>query len=70
MQHYRQSAVSHSTAKLIRRWTESFILALIILYAVILTIQSSEPLYTPRPGDGYFHSWADWAILIIFTIFT
>jgi hypothetical protein len=51
-------------------WTENAILALIILYAVILAIQSSVPLYTPRPGDGYFQTWEDAVILVLFCIFS
>jgi hypothetical protein len=37
---------------------------------VILTIQAADPLNEPRPGNGYFHSWEDFAILALFGIFT
>lgn len=48
------------------------ILLLIILSAVILTIQSAPSVYLyPRPtSPGYFHSWEDYALFSIFISFT
>jgi hypothetical protein len=52
--------------------TEPFILLLIVLSAVILTIQSTPSVYLyPRPtSPGYFHSWEDYALFAIFIAFT
>jgi hypothetical protein len=52
------------------RWTEPIILLLIIINAVVLTIQASKPIFTPRIDTGYFKSWEDAALLILFTVFT
>jgi hypothetical protein len=43
---------------------------LIIANVVILSIQAADPLNEPRPGNGYFHSWEDYAILALFGVFT
>ena len=50
--------------------TEPVILLLIIANVVILSIQADDPLNEPRPGNGYFHSWEDFAILGLFGVFT
>jgi hypothetical protein len=50
--------------------TEPIILLLIIANVVFLTIQAADPLNEPRPGNGYFHSWEDFAILALFGVFT
>ncbi|KAH9809533.1 calcium-channel protein cch1-like [Teratosphaeria destructans] len=49
---------------------EPFILLLIVFQTVILAVNSSRSVFThPRP-ERWGHSWADWAILIIFCIYT
>jgi hypothetical protein len=45
-------------------------LLLIIANVVVLSIQAARPLNEPRPGNGYFHSWEDFAILGLFGVFT
>jgi hypothetical protein len=50
--------------------TEPIILLLIIANVIILSIQAADPLNEPRPGNGYFHSWEDYAILGLFGVFT
>ncbi|PLW08520.1 hypothetical protein PCANC_24286 [Puccinia coronata f. sp. avenae] len=50
---------------------DPLIFLLIILDAVILTIQSSRSVWDfPRPTKGYFHTWEDWGLFILFSIFT
>ncbi|KAJ7078435.1 Ion transport protein-domain-containing protein [Mycena belliarum] len=58
---------------LVYPWTEPIILLLIIFNAVVLTIQSSHPLTLDNAPDrivGYFHSWEDYALFVLFIIFT
>ncbi|KAF8632710.1 hypothetical protein AX15_001734 [Amanita polypyramis BW_CC] len=60
---------------LVHRWTEPFILVLIIINAVILTIQSAHSLTLPSNGAtirsrGYFHTWEDFALFAIFIVYT
>ncbi|KAF9022796.1 hypothetical protein BDZ89DRAFT_1070394 [Hymenopellis radicata] len=61
---------------LVYPWTESIILLLIILNAVVLTIQSSRSLTVASDGDlpptlsGYFHAWEDYVLFVLFIIFT
>jgi hypothetical protein len=43
---------------------------LIVFNAVVLVIQSAPALDSPRGNDGYFRAWEDWALLMIFIIFT
>jgi hypothetical protein len=56
--------------------TEPLILILILFQAIVLIIQSAKvPVTTPRPavnrsGVGYFLSWEDWVIFVLFIIFT
>lgn len=64
------------------RWTEPLILVLIIFNAVVLTIQAarsatlqapdsgSAPSPLPTPVKGYFHSWEDFALFVLFILFT
>jgi hypothetical protein len=52
------------------RWAESAILLLIIANVVVLAIQASRPLNTPRIDDGYFQTWEDYVLLTLFIIFT
>ena len=52
------------------RWTEPAILVLIIANVVVLAIQASNPLNAPRIDDGYFHSWEDVVLLVLFAAFT
>ncbi|KAG6853801.1 hypothetical protein C0991_001251 [Blastosporella zonata] len=63
---------------LVYPWTEPTILVLIILNAVVLTIQAALPLTlstsdgtaVPPRIKGYFHSWEDYALFVLFIIFT
>ncbi len=50
--------------------TEPVILGLIVFNAVVLTIQSASPLNTPRPSNGYFNTWEDSALFVLFIAFT
>ena len=60
------------------RLTEPFILLLIILNAVILTIQAFPSLTLPTANGpalpprvrGYFHSWEDYVLFALFIVFT
>ncbi|WWC70741.1 uncharacterized protein I206_104692 [Kwoniella pini CBS 10737] len=51
-------------------WTEPAILILIITNVVVLAIQSAPAQNEPRVDDGYFQTWADYALLVLFCIFT
>ncbi|GAA5981675.1 hypothetical protein JCM10908_004562 [Rhodotorula pacifica] len=52
-------------------WTEPVILLLIILQVIVQTIRSSYSVYThPRPTKGYFHTWEDVVLFVIFCAFT
>ncbi|KAE9397917.1 hypothetical protein BT96DRAFT_1020456 [Gymnopus androsaceus JB14] len=65
---------------LIYPWTEPIILLLIIVNAVVLTLQAATPETLPggaADGDasppaikGYFHAWEDYALFVLFIIFT
>ncbi|KAG6896194.1 hypothetical protein C0992_009767 [Termitomyces sp. T32_za158] len=63
---------------LVYSWTEPIILVLIIINAVVLTIQAALPLTlstsdgtaVPPRIKGYFHSWEDYALFVLFIIFT
>ncbi|KAJ6472696.1 Ion transport protein-domain-containing protein [Mycena vitilis] len=58
---------------LVYPWTEPIILVLIILNAVLLTIQSSRSLTLTDPPTrykGYFHSWEDTVLFGLFVVFT
>ncbi|KAJ7019630.1 Ion transport protein-domain-containing protein [Mycena alexandri] len=58
---------------LVYPWTEPIILLLIILNAVLLTIQAARPLTLASPPavvKGYFHTWEDTALFILFILFT
>ena len=37
---------------------------------VVLAIQGAKPLNEPRLDDGYFQSWEDLVLLVLFGIFT
>lgn len=59
------------------RWTEPTILILIIINAIVLTIQAFPSLTLPSSDSsgpprisGYFHTWMDWALFVIFCLFT
>ncbi len=52
------------------RWTEPAILILIIANVVVLAIQAAKPLNTPRADDGYFKSWENTMLLVLFSNFT
>lgn len=50
---------------------EPLIFLLIILDGVVLTMQSSKSVWDfPRPTKGYFHTWEDYALFSLFSIFT
>ncbi|KAH9459057.1 hypothetical protein Pst134EA_019208 [Puccinia striiformis f. sp. tritici] len=50
---------------------DPLIFLLIILDAVVLTIQSSKSVWDfPRQPKGYFHTWEDWVLFVLFCIFT
>jgi hypothetical protein len=52
-------------------YTEATILLLIIINAIVLTIQSVRHIFFDTPdGAGYFHSWEDFALLGLFVIYT
>ncbi|KAJ7112947.1 Ion transport protein-domain-containing protein [Mycena epipterygia] len=58
---------------LVYPWTEPIILLLIIFNAVVLTIQSSRSLTLSNPPTrvtGYFHSWEDYTLFVLFIGFT
>ncbi|RPD56855.1 hypothetical protein L226DRAFT_468999 [Lentinus tigrinus ALCF2SS1-7] len=64
---------------LVYPWTEPVILLLIIINAVVLTIQASRPHALPEdwpddsrppPVAGYFHAWEDYALFALFCLFT
>ncbi|KAG6811221.1 hypothetical protein H0H92_008482 [Tricholoma furcatifolium] len=63
---------------LVHPWTEPSILVLIIINAVVLTIQAAPSLTlatsdgssVPPQITGYFHSWEDYALFVLFIIFT
>ncbi|GEM06733.1 calcium channel subunit Cch1 [Rhodotorula toruloides] len=64
---FRQACARVLTA----RWTEPAILLLIILQVVVQTIQSSYNVYEyPRPTKGFFHSWEDYVLFVVFCAFT
>ena len=51
--------------------TEPLILGLIVADMIILTIQASPNVFLhPRPTKGYFHSWEDYALFVLFCLFT
>lgn len=61
------------------RWTEPVILLLIIVNAVVLTIQASRPHALPEdwPDDasppsvvGFFHAWEDYVLFALFCLFS
>ena len=60
------------------RYTEPGILILILLNAVVLTIQTypsstlptAEGLKLPPRIKGYFHSWEDYVLFALFIVFT
>ncbi|KAI0050088.1 hypothetical protein FA95DRAFT_1487881 [Auriscalpium vulgare] len=61
---------------LVYPWTEPFILCLIIFNAVVLTINASRTLTLPSADtpplrvQGYFHVWEDYALFVLFVLFT
>ncbi|KAG9004060.1 calcium channel protein [Tulasnella sp. JGI-2019a] len=56
---------------LLWRWTEPLILLLILADAVILTIQAHKALDVfPRITNGFFKTWEDYALFVLFVIFT
>jgi hypothetical protein len=44
---------------------------LIIANLIILILQAAPPMFTPRSKEGgYFRGWEDYALFILFIIFT
>lgn len=61
--------------KIIARYTEPAILALILVNAVALVVQASRtqllpPTQVPITVTGYFHAWEDFVIFVLFVLFT
>ncbi|KAF9447124.1 hypothetical protein P691DRAFT_761036 [Macrolepiota fuliginosa MF-IS2] len=60
------------------RWTEPLIFILITLNAIVLTLQAFPSLTLPKSNPpappptikGYFHTWEDWVLFVLFSIFT
>jgi voltage-dependent calcium channel len=60
----------HLLALLVHPLFEPFILLLIVFQTVILAVDASTNVYTnPRP-EGFGTAWTDWALFIIFIIYT
>ncbi|QRW09988.1 ion transport domain-containing protein [Ceratobasidium sp. AG-Ba] len=57
-------------ATLLWTWTEPIILVLIFANAVFLTTQAWYSVYVREREDGYFKMWEDYALFILFCIFT
>ncbi|KAF9265047.1 hypothetical protein L218DRAFT_899321 [Marasmius fiardii PR-910] len=60
---------------LVHRWTEPSILFLIIVNAVVLTIQGARSLTLDQASEapqvkGYFRTWEDWVLFALFMVFT
>ncbi|EIW77746.1 hypothetical protein CONPUDRAFT_167813 [Coniophora puteana RWD-64-598 SS2] len=61
---------------LVHPYTEPIILILILLNAVVLTLQGSRALLlpdsanAPAPQKGYFRRWEDYALFALFVLFT
>ncbi|KAG9016762.1 calcium channel protein [Tulasnella sp. 427] len=55
---------------LLWRWTEPIILLLIMFNAVVLTIQAHRSVFIVGREDGFFHTWEDYALFVLFIIFT
>ncbi|KAG8940098.1 calcium channel protein, partial [Tulasnella sp. 408] len=55
---------------LLWRWTEPIILLLIMFNAVVLTIQAHRSVFETGREDGFFKTWEDYALFILFIIFT
>lgn len=64
-----------SLTKIIFRFTEPTILALILVNAAVLVVQASRTLLLPSTQvpitvTGYFHAWEDFVIFALFILFT
>ncbi|SJL08836.1 uncharacterized protein ARMOST_12207 [Armillaria ostoyae] len=61
---------------LVYPWTDTVILLLIILNVIILTVQAASSLTladddsTPPTIKGYFQTWEDYVLFVLFIIFT
>lgn len=55
---------------LLWRWTEPIILLLIMFNAVVLTIQAHRSVFETGREDGFFKTWEDYALFVLFNIFT
>jgi hypothetical protein len=51
-------------------YTESCVLVLLVVHVGVLLSQSASTLEAPRIDDGYFDSWEDTALLVIFVLYT
>ncbi|CAE6501684.1 unnamed protein product [Rhizoctonia solani] len=57
-------------ATLLWTWTEPIILVLIFANAVFLTTQAWRSVYIYERVDGYFKTWEDYGLFVLFCIFT
>ncbi|CAE6352806.1 unnamed protein product [Rhizoctonia solani] len=57
-------------ATLLWTWTEPIILVLIFANAVFLTTQAWRSVYVYERVDGYFKTWEDYGLFVLFCIFT
>ncbi|CAE6438713.1 unnamed protein product [Rhizoctonia solani] len=57
-------------AALLWPWTEPIILVLIFANAVFLTTQAWRSVYVYERVDGYFKTWEDYGLFVLFCIFT
>ncbi|KAG8944623.1 calcium channel protein [Tulasnella sp. 424] len=66
-----QSVVRRAMLSLLLwRWTEPIILLLIMVNAVVLTIQAHRSVFVNGREDGFFGTWEDYALFVLFIIFT
>jgi hypothetical protein len=43
---------------------------IILFHGVVLILQAEPALYHPREDDGYFRTWKDAALFVIFIVYT
>ena len=51
-------------------WVEPLILAMIVFSVVLFVIQSAPDVYVSPRKPGYFDYWVDYALLVVFGVFT
>lgn len=52
------------------RWTEPLILLLIFVNAVVLIAQAHRSVFVVGREDGFFKTWEDYVLFVLFVIFT